>query len=405
VLRRWNGKGVRIGMVAAALALLTGCAQAPSVPRSPTATPTSLPPAPLAWQAAAFPPGYNSLGAIHGPLAFAPSDGNTAYVCGVTGAGNQDSAPGVWVTHDRAAHWTRMADLPVSRTIGWCWIVVDSLNPAIAVAIVSWAPNDLGPVPNFDLDFATFDGGATWRQLGGNPEPFLVKQLATRQGTTLAILDSGVGGGDIRLWISTDQMRTWQPVSGPWGPEGWGNPVVWVNPGSGAILLQTGVDTARLWGSTDGGQHWSRLKTPTLDATTVLVAPPAAGKPWQICGITPYSADPSNGGQLLCSQDGGQTWAQRPLLTVTLSGPKGSYTQTGYPFAMTDDGTVLAELVQPPPNALYRLPPGAVAWQSLGPIPSDDLATAVVPGAGVLWEWKSNDNFGMIAGPYPASGP
>ncbi len=392
--RRWNGKGARFGLMAAALGLLAGCAQAASAPANPTATATALPPTPLAWQAAALPSGFVSLG-VGGPLAFTPSDGNTAYTCGVTGSGAQDTNPGVWVTHDRAAHWTRMADLPVSRTIGWCWIVVDSLNPAVAVAMASWAPNGIGPVPNFSADFATFDGGATWRQLGGNPEPFLVKQLATRQGTTLAILNSGVGGGDIRLWVSTDQMRTWQPVSGPWGPEGWGNPVVWVNPGSGATLLQTGLDTAQLWQSTDEGQHWTQVKAPALDANTVLVGPPVADRLWQICGVT---TGPSNGGQLLCSVDGGQTWAQRSMLTATLSGPKGSYKQTEYPFAVTADGAVLAGGAP-----LVRLAPGADAWQSLGPLPTDGLASAVVPGAGILWEWN-NQGAGGCAGPYPASG-
>src|SRR5262249_14660160 len=103
----------------------------------PTAT---LPPAPLTWESVNLPPGNLLPGLSNlGQVSVAPNDGTTAYACAAPLSLSVGAT--IWVTHDRGLHWSRLAPLPaVAQVLSYCWIVPDAVNPAIAVAELSWAP-------------------------------------------------------------------------------------------------------------------------------------------------------------------------------------------------------------------------------------------------------------------------
>jgi hypothetical protein len=376
-----------------------------------TASPSNstLPLASLSWTTGNLSPGYSMMGERYqfalGPLDIAAYDGNTAYSC--TGPTSASAGPSVWVTHNRAQHWTPLAALPpVAQHLTFCTIIPDAVNPAIAVATVSWSdPAALGAPPQDDvIDFVTFDGGAHWQLLDG-PVPFVLDWLATIHGTTLAMLISGAGDGTENLWSSTDQMQTWHELTqAPVGQ-------LWMNPTTGELLEmgQTNSGLVEIYQSSDLGQNWTSFPTP-IDTTTMtpIVSPPVAGQPWRICGFATSSNGPPPAGELMCSLDGGKTWHSRPQLQITFVNPdKGPFIQAATEFAVSPDGTMYAYMLPGPygtdiPEMLYRLSPNADRWQSLGPAPGYDLATADIPGAGILWEAQFNIG-PTFAGLFPAA--
>jgi photosystem II stability/assembly factor-like uncharacterized protein len=376
-LRGWTLGTALVGML-----LLTGCTAGGGATRD---TPTPAAAAPLAWQPVALPPGfpYSQAGvASVFPVAFA-GDGVTAYACDASGISG--SPPHVFATHDRAAHWARVADVPAPPTTAICVMVVDAENPLSAVAVVSSAR----PTGGFGLDvanYATGDGGHSWRLL---PERihYFITELASTPGVVYALRAEPDLGP--LLYSSHDGMRTWRQI----GAQITGLPdSFWLDPSSGALLVAAtaGAGTPQLWRSDDGGQTWAQLSPPAF--ASLAVQAPAAGQPWHIC-VASYAqgASTSQINSLACSADGGQTWTPRPARGGIQAGGNGSSALQDSLLAIADDGAILWSVYNHDGSAaLYRLMPGATVWQSLGSVPSaggqvHTLTYEPAPGKGMLW--------------------
>jgi photosystem II stability/assembly factor-like uncharacterized protein len=413
-----------------------------------TVTPTSpiLRGPALSWTAGIRPPGYVMLSGVNnyqegdqgGVFTIAPSDGNVAYSC--MRPASTSMALAVWVTHDRAQHWTQVASLPsVAHQLTICDLIPDAVDPSIVVASVSWArQQDLFAAPpqmTFPefRDFITFDGGAQWQPLPGS-EPVLLQWLATYHGTTLAIVEQS--SGDVSLEMSTDQLQTWREL--PQAPVG----QVWINPVTGDLLvLGTNGTNQQLYESSDLGQHWNVVPMPNTLTGNPLISPPVASQPWRLCATASASIPPaiasittpdpgtSDEGAVMCSMDGGKTWTERPNLITTFDNvDKGTFPQPAGEVAVGADGSLYAELMPVPasysslgiPAGLYQLPPQSNRWQLLNsPPPSDavdaanipdTVATTDIPGAGILWALPGNpaappgENGPGFIGLYPAAG-
>ena len=377
-------------------------------PATPTAmriaaSPT-LPPDQLSWVNGSLPPGELLPGAGEstldgGVLSISQSDGNIAYAC--ARAASLSVGATIWVTHDRAQHWSRLAPLPLPTIpfpLTSCWIVPDAVDPNIAVAEVSWERLQAnGPYYAEGAHVVTFDGGKSWQPLRG-PTPFDVLWMATYHGATMAWVQSGPS--ESSYWISYDQMQTWQTSSAP-APYN----VLSINPTTGELLgvggtvwmPSAGGYILDLATSDDMGLHWTTIATPK-DPIIAMVSPPAGSQPRRICVIA--HANSQSVGTLMCSMDGGKTWSQRPQREMTYTGPnQGSTVAIAQELAVGPDGTVYADMEPLPnpttPDTLYRLAPGSDRWQSLGTSPIDLLspdivcATADLPGAGILWYARS----------------
>ncbi|MGO8951439.1 MAG: hypothetical protein ACLQUY_28060 [Ktedonobacterales bacterium] len=399
-----------------------------------TVTPTSpiLPGTALPWAAGILPSGYAMFSGFNnyqdddqgGTFYIAPSDGNIAYSC--MAPASIAVGPGIWVTHDRAQHWTQVASLPSVahqlNILNICDLIPDAVDPSIVVASVSWArPKDLmGEEPQMAFtefrDFITFDGGAHWQPLPGS-EPILLQWLATYHGTSLAIVEQS--SGDVSLEMSTDQMQTWREL--PQAPVG----QVWINPATGDLLVLgvNGRNQWQLYASSDLGQHWNPVPMPNTLTENPLISPPVAGEPWRMCATATASipasiasistpvAGTSDEGAVMCSMDGGKTWTERPNLITTFDNiDKGTFPQPVEEVAVGADGSLYAELLPVPaaysslgiPAGIYRLAPQATRWQLLGLPPHDAVDTANIPGGGMLW--AGNGSLGSPGvGPFPAA--
>ena len=393
------------------------------------ATPTSaiLPEAPLSWTVGhglpSSPCAMNVSGQFDVGGINDPSDGNTAYTCEPTASSAGGLA--IWVTHDRAQHWTELAPLPsVGRQVDVCIITPDAADPSIVVVAVSWEPlhEFSGPpiqhfVPDF-VQFVSFDGGAHWQPLDG-PEPFLVLWLATYHGTTLASLM--YSSGSTHLWRSTDQLQTWHEL--PQTP----SLEPFINPVNGDLLtLDVDVDNqGDIDESTDLGQHWTSHPVPSdLYNGGILVSPPVAGQPWRLCGYVTPSLSSSGTGTLMSSTDGGRTWTERPQIGTTFENTSKDLVvpETILPVAVGADGTIYAVLQESdlqslagPPAGLYQLTPQATRWQPLtlppgdaaGDTPSSSATvyTTDLAGSGILWTAPSGLNMAPSgwAGPFPTA--
>jgi hypothetical protein len=401
--------------------LVAGCGRATahigsSGPHA-TVTPTSpvLPGTPLSWTAGSLPLGNTmfSFGSSDSlsSMFIAPTDGNTAYSCVIPASASV--GPGIWVTHDRAQHWTALAVLPpVAHQLSICTLIPDAADRSIMVASVSWArPTDLFGAPlqvaiKEYMQFVTFDGGAHWNQLNG-PGPFELKWLATYHATTVAMLDTDASGGSENMWISTDQMQTWHELTqAPVGQPS-------INPATGALLVLggTGNSQEQISESSDLDQHWTSYAMP-IDSGNMppLVSLPVGSQPWRICGIAgTVSVSPSSAGTLMCSLDSGRTWTSRPQLITTFDNTdKGLIVpQAANVVAVGADGTIYAVM----PSSmwpmgisagLYQLTPQATRWQPLTFPPGDAVDTTDIPGSGILWAVPGELGPGL-AGPFPAA--
>lgn len=367
-----------------------------SVTPAATATVAPLVSQPLSWQPTAASP------TVTRPAYVAPTDGNTAYLCqpsddDLSGA----NAPGVpakiWSTHDRGAHWLRQADVPVAVNRNDCQIVVDALNPNTAAVVLDLrlrGSGGGGGDPTTTLNYATLDGGASWRLLPAS-DPYAMDQLATRNGVTYA-LRSVLQGNAVttHLWSSADGMRTWVEL-GMQIPTELG--ALWLNPATGALLVD-GTDFDRshtLWKSEDGGKTFSEL---ALTDTRGFVAQiPIGATDWTICTAT-YDVQSLTNQEnaLTCSTDGGATWQTRSDAS-TAALPVDDFTSWTGLLAIAKDGSLLGVVSQGDTPALVRLPAGASAWLSLGSAsPYATFHYGGGPGNGVIWQFASRASTSLV---------
>ena len=410
LLGNWSTVTVLVALCIAAL-MAAGCGpavtgagsgptQTPRPSLVPTPTDIALQGPPLQWTAGSLPPGNHADGPgfLNVPEV-ALNDGNTAYICAYPTSTSVGA--GVWVTHDRARRWTRLADLPfVPHQLTRCRIIPDAVDPAIVSAMVSWTPMKENPPPYVQVDnFASFDGGQHWQSSSG-PQPFAVEWTATYHSTTMAVLATPATYSG--LWISHDQLQTWQRVS-----PGMNIDVssLAINPSNGQ-LIQFGGNTGStvpLEESDDDGQHWTTISTPLPSSpppganmpdwgASYLISLPAPGQPWRICGPG-QDPGPDGLGVLECSLDGGRTWTKRPRLVLyDYNGYITKFPQVSDEFAVGPDGTIFAQPVGGSgfgfdiPPGIYELAPGANRWQSLGPDPDASPATVEILGVGILWD-------------------
>ena len=397
-----------------------------------TATPIygAVPGPSLSWTAGSRPPGNPMVGGFGIEpntilsLIIAPSDGNIAYSC--LQPASASVGPGIWVTHDRAQHWTQMTPPPSAHRQQYiCGLLLDAADPSIVVAYVSWMrQKDLqGAPPQIFLaaftDFVSFDGGAHWQLLRG-PGLFMPEWVATYHGTTVAELETA--DGSVNLWMSTDQMQSWRKLDQ--APSG----QLYMNPSTGDLLmLGGGNDNQELeYESSDLGQHWTSFPMPLNYSADYQLVSYAVGNPsWHICGS---STATSTKDTYMCTMDSGRAWTPRPMIVGNIDNTDKNITspQGGADIALAPDGTIYDD-VSPEywpatiPPGLYQLPPQSTGWQSLNAPPLSDavdisnipvtIDTADIPGAGILWAYPgdpaaaSGENGPGFSGLYPATGP
>jgi hypothetical protein len=368
----------------------------------PTLTSSVITPGPqLVWQQAHLPPGIEVTMAslAQGTLAVAPGDGDVAYLCVAPTEKEghaQETNAHIYVTRDRGKTWARGGDVPVgvqptssgkAFTLE-CRIVVDATRPDTAVVETEWiqlgAEGDNSQISSF----ASFDYGAHWRKLV-YPNLFVISLEMATYGSVIFASGSEQVRSEPGLWVSHDQMTTWQALALPTGID---VSAFWLNPTTGALLLSANQQgSPLLFSSMDGGARWTQLPAPSSPGITWIVQPPQGTAPWRICGATTSSYDHLQplGNTLTCSADGGETWTERPALNLAANSPKGFQTYAPATIlVLADDGGVLATvLIYGRPVALYRLPAGASNWQDIGPVLADPASAtyAPTPTGGALW--------------------
>lgn len=387
----WRAGIAGFAAVAAILLLVVGFFQLfrnqSSITPSLTPAPT-LVPAPLDWKAATFPAG--SVLAYGHTLAIPSSDGNTAYVCAIASSAPSSDTPSgvasIWVSHDRATHWTQAHALPaVGHAANSCYIIVDDYQPSKALVVVSWSQAPIHDVtPDTAAGFVTTDGGASWHTLA-DPRVFGVARIATINGQMYAQIYHPCNAS---LPASIDNDCLWHltPITDSWQI---GHPVdqvimndslmgissLWVGPNAGEIWAEVPerhATISRLWKTIDGGAHWQQLKTPVLNG--ILGQRSADGHTLYLCGFKYAGTDPQNPQngpyKVYCSDDGGTNWRERPLLAVS------SKSVSVTPFTVTSDRSILQVVTDGGMRTLYRLTPTSTQWQSLGKVPGSRINTA-----------------------------
>jgi photosystem II stability/assembly factor-like uncharacterized protein len=380
---------------------------APTVALSPTVTPVLTPPPltikpahPLTWTAHQLPPGLNLTPYNWNGPALAQSDGDTAYLCNLANGQAQ-----IWVTHDRAEHWTMSGSVPVTSSMTECYIAVDAMQPRQALLrtyklvccqIVSYE----GRI------YQTTDGGVTWTQRDAPAEETpLFSNLASLGGVSYTLAGTLPRSHDISgyvaLFMSKDGMRTWRRIDAGVFMQKGGRTErfierFWLGSSGellAAVINNTAATTFDLWRSGDQGAHWSQIRTGRSGTVYPLVVADGQGQRfWRACAayqtLGDYTHPPVQ--QISCTVDGGKTWLD--------TGGDNSYHINI--FAQATDGALLA--VTPNPFRgehalkLLRIVPGQSAWESLGALSpaGGDVRTAGA-GSEVLWSVMRPDNYGQ----------
>ncbi|GEM_PF-2447083 len=425
---------------------------------SSTSKPTTHVPSTLNWREANLPEGASFYPDLAGygnmmGLRAAPSNGNIAYSCvsprsaygsPVSDGGN--GATHVWVTHDRTARWTEVADIPTTHTnVTICSLLVDEIDPQRVLATITWqeAPGvQVFPDPHYSSVYTSADGGRHW-QLLNYPAALNITDFFTWKGVTYAHffnqLDEQPGGrpDDNRLMVSTDGMQTWQPIDHDILAAGDEPEQLMLDQLSGTLLAGAfsyaqNNASLYLWTSHDNGFHWSLQEMPYVAGDLSAAPDSSSGSngSWWVCefdywyvGYIPATI-PYSGQHFACSNDDGLHWVlrgmnlatllsespsaqivQTPVVTAAVTAPNsvpGSYLLS---IDVMAQGEVVIDITsQAHGNQIYGQAISSGTWQLLGELSRVDIRTQYTAGnpAGILWTVPvtadSNSNFGLLQG-------
>jgi hypothetical protein len=323
-------------------------------------------------------------------LAVAPGDGRIAYTCLLTPVSG-GTRPAVWRTDDRAATWTRVGALPITRSdLLSCVLTLDEGEPAIAVASVSYGAFYHG-APDHVTHFVTFDRGATWTPIV-EADGVYYDKLVTWQKTRFALRDLDLRDQpeqELRLVMSVDNMQSWQRIDTPLRTRGLQVTTFWLDNATGALVVIAGSATAgiQFWRSTNQGATWTLLSNlpDTLGAYAGGFARQTGS--WSFCTIIPVGARPLSGN---CTTDG-KTWSPFHRPTPEISGSVLPDETRGLVEQMVfkgDDGAFVIGVMDTDHTMnVLRFDPVNGAWATLGRTTAADLSYApnASGGAGILW--------------------
>jgi hypothetical protein len=355
---------------------------------SATAAPSLTPP--LDWRAGSLPADFATQ-PQQPSLVVAPSDGRIAYTCLLTPVSG-GRRPAVWRTDDRAATWTRVGALPITRNdLLRCDLLLDEGEPAIAVASVSYGAFFAG-TPDHIAHFATYDRGATWQPVAA-AEGTYYQKLVTRQKIKFALRDIELRDQpdqDLRLATSVDNMVSWQRIDTPLRARGLQVNDFWLDDVTGALIVLTGSANAstplQFWRSTDQGASWTLLSDVLGNLGAYADGFARQTGNWSFCAITP-GARPLSG---TCTTDG-KTWKSfhRPTPEVSVSvlpdDTRGLVEQIE--FKRDDGAFVIGVMDTDRTMNVLRFDPASGTWMTLGRTAMALLRYApnASGGAGILW--------------------
>ena len=386
---------------------------------TPTPLPTAGPVSPavrvaaLNWQSGNFPTSGITFGERSDDIlsfGVASTDGNIAYACysqTSNTAGHVNSQITIYRTSDRAVHWTRLAQIPwPDAQTSECVVQVDALDSSrVLVNIGGQDVTTLNGARWYEL---TEDGGATWTRLAYDDG---LSYLATANGRTYVVRWQVVGQQsngqpkyDVHLSVSTDHLRTWQPIDVPITSAGREVNQFWVRP-DGTILAMVSSTAGMLQQSTDGGAHWKTIPLPTLSAGLGfggigVQQPTTTSQPWHICFDEVTTVGPAaerTDAGVICTFDGGVTWSIRPTLCINApcSTRAIRYLEE---FAIASDGALLVGMPDSSyHNGLYRLPKDSSQWEYLGPVSGGFFAPTSSAG-GVVWSFAGGVYMDNLSG-------
>ncbi|HEX8997805.1 MAG TPA: hypothetical protein VF812_17380 [Ktedonobacterales bacterium] len=410
-----------------------------SVPPLATVAPTNPVAGPrLTWQshqapASVVPPPGNQT--YDNGFAFAPTDAQTAYICTTTNALNAPIT--VWATHDGAATWTHIGDLPYLGDVAQCIVTVDAQDSMRLILSVS-AQNPTTLTAGYSNAISD-DGGKTWRMLGGDA---YFTGLATTHGMSVAIeapanfvMLPNQAPQYPHIAISHDDWRTWTVIDGPLAARQYTVERVWQRPSDGAILAETiqipareaatptgltnpttSIQPSVLWQSTDLGAHWTPVPTPpNLSANLGFdVAEPHGDLPWRICGFESVGSGATQTGVIGCTMDGGLTWSARPLPALkqvcmpSVAGCLQQQKMGDGESALLSDGSLITTFFAGPTDPstvqnlsmyhIFRLPAGSDHWQDLGSQPANALIFVDSAPAGTVVSYAGSGNVDGLGG-------
>jgi hypothetical protein len=319
----------------------------------------------------------------------APGDGRIAYTCLLTPVSG-GTRPAVWRTDDRAATWTRVGALPITRSdLLSCALLLDEGEPAIAVASVSYGAFFAG-APDHIAHFATYDRGATWAPVA-DAEVTYYQKFVTHQKIKFALRDIAPRDqpDDIRLATSVDNMQSWQRIDTPLRARGLHVNNFWLDGATGALVVMAGSATSgiQFWRSTNQGATWTLL----LELSTNLGAYDGGFArqtgAWSFCATTRPGAQPLTGN---CTTDG-KTWKPFHRPTPEISGsvlPDDTRELVEQMEFKRDDGAFVIGVMDTDHTMnVLRFDPVRGTWATLGRTAMALLnyGPNASGGAGILW--------------------